>query len=159
MPWFVNTWLWFFWFSRIYQRLSTFVNAYFFIKVIGILELICCQRCQPRNVCILFFIVLLVKTKIPHTLVHCWLSFLSKVVTYMSVGKNPGIRDLKYKHPDYRNVITTGFIVSFIECLKCICSVPQQANVRSWRTLPSQDFPLKFQPARFLHSWWPVAAK
>ncbi len=55
----------------IFPNLSTFVNAYFFIKVIGILELICCQRCQPRNVCILFFIVLLVKTKIPHTLVHC----------------------------------------------------------------------------------------
>jgi len=36
-------------------RLSTFVNASFLYKVVDIMRFMLCQRCQPWNVCILFF--------------------------------------------------------------------------------------------------------
>ena len=89
---FVNTWLWISGFSQICQRLSTFVNAYLFMKVIGILEFIVCQYCQPQNVCILFFEDLCRKEElwIHSAIVGCYMSCQAIMIGFEN-EKNPDV--------------------------------------------------------------------
>lgn len=82
MPLFVNTWLWIFRFSQICQRLSTFVNAYFFMEVIDIMKHIGCQRCQLRNVCILFFEMCLIKKGHPQDDLFIFFDMMHLTILY-----------------------------------------------------------------------------